>query len=73
MQAHPSGHNGVVPCFTQYCGTEYAATPLAAGTTSFPQTSSEHRVNVPYRSFAVASLRQLHPSGQAGVVVVGSL
>jgi hypothetical protein len=41
---------------------------VASELVSYPQTSAEHRVKVPNFSFACASVRQLHPSGQTGAV-----
>jgi hypothetical protein len=54
----------------QYFGTWTTAASVAV-LCSYPQISPEHRAHVPPRAFAVASLMQLHPSGQAGVVVPG--
>jgi hypothetical protein len=71
MQAQPPGQTGVDPPFTQYFGIWFEARALVGAPGSYPQTSAEHRVKVPYRSFAIPSVRQLHPSGQTGVVDPG--
>jgi len=51
----------------QYFGTWTTAARVAV-LCSYPQISAEHRDQLPPFAFAVASLMQLQPSGQAGVV-----